>query len=138
MLRRKLIADKDAVVLSVLASGRKEPPFWPSWARIRRYLNGELSPAYAVLGLFASVGSAHDICLQKMGEEHPNVVFCGTSPGIVKTDVAHITLGARVAGWLWGLLDLLGAAQTEEESGKLHCEMLWYSTEGRWTKEKPL
>ena len=117
-----------ARVMSVLASTTKVPH--PAPEEMKRILQGSLAGPEqwkarvlpAVMGTAATLG---DVLLEQLAARYPDLVWIGTNPGAVKTDLLKPTFPTFVSA----AVDVLAAGldgfyQTEEASGEVHAQIL--------------
>lgn len=110
-----------ARVMSVLASTTMMHGL-PAVEAIKSIIKGQSPPGLGGFGMLAIAAVSADAMLQQAALRHPDLLFVGTQPGVVATDVVRTSFPGWLADMLQGVMRLF--AQSEEEAGNVHINIL--------------
>jgi len=127
LVESKLLS-RQAVVMNVLASGQRLPPFLGNVERYKTPFEKQPSdyrPSFLVMPV---VMSAADAWLREASKAYPSMYFIGTMPGYVKTNVMMPTVGKTVSDIFLYLGEMVGVVKKPEEAALKHLAIMDHVT----------
>jgi len=128
LVESKLLS-RNAVVMNVLASGQRVPPFLGNVESYKTPFQKQPSDYRPSFFVMPVVVAAADAWLREASKAHPSMTFIGTMPGYVKTNVLVPTIGKTVSDIFLYIGELVGVVKKPEEVALKHLAILDYAKE---------
>eukprot|EP00457_Paulinella_chromatophora_P010438 gb/GEZN01010542.1/.p1 GENE.gb/GEZN01010542.1/~~gb/GEZN01010542.1/.p1 ORF type:complete len:360 (-),score=59.50 gb/GEZN01010542.1/:86-1165(-) len=126
LLMTKVPLNKDARVMSVLASGRRLPA--PSMSRLTAVVNGSIPLSLYVwfTTMMGGIGVCSDALLLKAASQQadPTVRYIGTHPGVVDTELTAKTYPIWMHKIAFRMLGAMGLLSSPHATGLVHALIL--------------